>query len=271
MTISVKMVADSISPNGRRISTMQLTYPRFIHSEFMTHRMFSRNASSSRAIPVSKMLSNVWNDPATPVHWGTNMPGMQAKEELRPFRRLAARVLWKVAGRTMCAVAWCMSKIGLHKQVANRLLEPWQHIHVVVTATEWGNFFALRCHPDAQPEFQELALLMHRVWSMSVPRKLKYGDWHLPYVTFAERAQHSISEAIRVSAARCCRVSYMNHDGKKTTLDQDLGLYSKLVTADPPHMSPVEHQATPSPEDRFYFNLMGWQSNRWWIEAAATF
>jgi uncharacterized protein (UPF0147 family) len=271
MTINVKMVADSISPSGHRISTMQLTYPRFIHSEFMTHRMFSRNASSSRAIPVSRMLSNVWNDPATPVHWGTNMPGMQAREELRQFRRLAARVLWKVSGRTMCVVAWCMSRIGLHKQVANRLLEPWQHIHVVVTATEWDNFFALRCHPDAQPEFQELARLMQRVRDMSVPRQLRYGEWHLPYVTRAERAEYSISEAIRVSAARCCRVSYMNHDGKKTTLDQDLGLYNKLVTADPPHMSPVEHQATPSPDDRFYFNLRGWQSNRWWIEAAAKF
>ena len=270
MTISVKMIADSISPTGVRISTMQLTYPRFIHSELMTHRVFSRNASSSRAIPVSRMLSNVRTDPAMPIHWGTNKPGMQAGEELSPIKRLTAMSLWRIGGRLMCVVAWCMSKLGLHKQVANRLLEPWQHIHVVVTSTEWDNFFALRCHPDAQPEFQDLAKLMRRVMSMSLPRKLKYGEWHLPYVTLDERAEYSISDAVRVSAARCCRVSYMNHEGKNTTLDQDLDLYNKLVTAKPPHMSPVEHQATASPEDKFYFNLRGWQSNRWWIEAAAT-
>ena len=171
MTIEVKVIADSINSGGERITTMQLKYPRFIHSEFLTHRSFSRNASSSRAIPVSKMLRAVWHEPATPVYWGSNKPGMQAGAELPPFRRLASKVLWKGSGRVMCGVVWILSKLGLHKQVANRLLEPWQHIHVVVTSTEWQNFFDLRCHPDAQPEFQELAKQMRLMRNISSPVK----------------------------------------------------------------------------------------------------
>src|SRR5690606_30080072 len=119
---------------------MQLRYPRFIHAEFMTHRAFSRNASSSRAIPVHKMLSQVWNDPATPIHWGASRPGMQAREELKGWKRKAAQAIWKLAGRAACVFAWGAMKLGLHKQVANRILEPWQYIHVVVTATDWDNF-----------------------------------------------------------------------------------------------------------------------------------
>ena len=126
---------------------------------------------------------------------------------MHPFRRLAAKVLWKGAGRVMCVAAWTMSKLGLHKQVANRLLEPWQHIHVVVTSTEWENFFKLRCHPDAQPEFQALARQMQMALAASRPQELSNGDWHLPYINFFERWRLSIEEAIQVSAARCCRVS----------------------------------------------------------------
>ena len=137
MTTEVKIIADSISPTGVRITTMQLKYPRFIHSEFMTHRQFSRNASSSRAIPVSRMLKYVWNDPAIPIYWGSNKPGIQAGTELPTFRRLLAIGLWKLSGKAICIPVWCMAKLGLHKQVSNRLLEPWLHIHVVVTSTEW--------------------------------------------------------------------------------------------------------------------------------------
>lgn len=265
MTIDVKVIADSINKGGDRITTMQLKYPRFIHSEFMTHRAFTRNASSSRAIPVIKMILAVWNDPAMPVYWGSNKPGMQAGDELSPFGRLAAKVLWKGSGKVMCVAAWIMSKLGLHKQVANRLLEPWQHIHVVVTSTEWENFFKLRCHPDAQPEFQALAKKMKAVLAVSRPQEVVHGDWHLPYINFFEKWSLNIEEAVQVSAARCCRVSYVNHDGHQSPLDKDLALYHSLVNADPPHMSPVEHQAAALP-GHHYANFKGWASHRWMLE-----
>lgn len=272
MTIEVKVIADSINKGGDRITTMQLKYPRFIHSEFMTHRVFSRSASSSRAIPVSKMLRAIWSEPATPIYWGSNKPGMQAGAELPTFRRLAAKVLWKGAGRVMCVAAWIMSKLGLHKQVANRLLEPWQHIHVVVTSTEWENFFKLRCHPDAQPEFQALARKMKAMMAASTPREAAHGDWHLPYVNYFERKNLSTEEAIRVSAARCCRVSYLNHNGRDSILEDDVARYLSLVDANPPHMSPVEHQAMAYPFSPFRYtsvqfaNFHGWMSHRFQIE-----
>lgn len=268
MTIEVKVIADSINTGGDRITTMQLKYQRFIHSELLTHRVFSRNASSSRAIPVSKMLRAVWSDPATPIYWGSNKPGMQAGAELTPFRRLTAKVLWKGAGRAMCGVVWLMSKLELHKQVANRLLEPWQHIHVVVTSTEWENFFKLRCHPDAQPEFQALARPMQSALAASRPQELSNGDWHLPYINFFDRWNLSIEDAIQVSAARCCRVSYLNHEGHHSTLEEDVARYMSLVNADPPHMSPVEHQAMACTGAQFA-NFHGWKSHRFQIERCA--
>ena len=266
MTIEASVVADSVSYEGDRITTLQLKYPRFIHSELLTHRVFSRNASSSRAIPVKKMLAEVWNRPATPIHWGKNMAGMQAREELGAMRMGISKLLWRWSGRGMCAVVWLMDKVGLHKQVANRLLEPWQHIHVVVTATDWENFFALRCHPDAQPEFQDLALKMRSAMESSIPVKRAVGDWHLPYVTTSEREELPLKFAIEVSVARCCRVSYLNHGGSVSKVGEDLRLYDRLVSATPPHMSPTEHQATPGLWDMRYANFMGWQSHRWVLE-----
>lgn len=157
MTISAKIVADSISPAGGRLVTMELCYPRFIHSEFLTHRMFSRNASSSRAIPVEKMLQQVQENPAMPVHWGKNQPGMQAREEIFPN---TGKDLWKIYAKQTAKNAEELNLIGYHKQVVNRLLEPFQYIKVIVTATEWDNFFKLRLHEDAQPEMYELARCM---------------------------------------------------------------------------------------------------------------
>lgn len=266
MTISASIVADSVGPTWIRITTMSLVYPRFIHSEFMTHRIFSRNASSSRAIPIKRMLSQVWSDPATPVHWGANMPGMQAEEELSGFKKDLAKFLWKWTGRAVCVPVWLMSKLGLHKQVANRLLEPWQHIHVVVTATEWSNFFRLRCHHMAQPEIRELAESMLRLLSLSTPRQLIAGEWHLPYVDALELKRLSTEEAIKVSAARCCRVSYLNHGGVKPTKQEDFSLYDRLMKADPPHMSPIEHQAMAMSANGDYANFHGWASHRFLVE-----
>jgi hypothetical protein len=272
MGIEAKVVADSVwigpeeSSSRHRITTLQLKYNRFIHAEFMTHRVFSRNASSSRAIPVKKMLAQVWNDPATPLSWGKNQSGMQAKEELSGWKRWAAEKLWRGAGKVACVVAWTMDKVGLHKQVANRILEPWQYIHVIVTATEWTNFFELRNHPDAQPEIHELAELMFTAMINSDPRECAPWDLHLPYVTLEEFQTHPQNLLRKLSAARCARVSYLTHDGLTPNIDNDIKLHDRLVGSKPIHASPVEHQAKPSGDDEFHKNFKGWIQYREEVE-----
>lgn len=254
MTITAQIIADSISPEGIRLTTMQLRYPRFIHAEFMTHRMFSRNASSSRAIPVAKMIEDLRRDPAMPVYWGSNKPGMQAGDEIESSMRDRAVQAWLDAmEHSIEIVEWMTEVAELHKQIANRILEPWAHINVVVTATDWENFFTLRAHADAQPEIKALALEMLNAMAGNQPRHLKPGEWHLPYITDEERrdAYHGPSQTPewdllkKVSVARCARVSYLTHDGRQTTVEEDLQLYDRLVGAQPLHASPAEHQATP--------------------------
>lgn len=243
MSISAKIIADSISPAGVRLTTMELNYHRFIHSEFMTHRMFSRNASSSRAIPVSKMLEQVQQNPALPIHWGRNQPGMKANRELATLGLEHAKAHWvEAATRSAESVSW-LNFIGLHKQVTNRLLEPFQYIKVIVTATEWANFFKLRLHDDAQPEIHQLAIRMQEAMNYSYPIELEPGQWHLPYVSFDERSRITREEAIKCSVARCARVSYLNHDNSSPDITKDIALSAKLLEAG--HMSPFEHQGTP--------------------------
>lgn len=267
--MKVQIIADSIAPNGVRLTTMQLTYQRFFHSEFMTHRVFSRNASSSRAIPVRKVLSQVWNDPATPIHWGANQAGMQAKGQLKGVKLALAKGLWKWAGRAACVFAWGMMKVGLHKQVANRLLEPWQYIHVVVSSTDWDNFFELRDHPDAQPEIQALARDMKFALTASVPRRLALGQWHLPYVEQDLADNDTLLPMFKkISVARCARVSYALHDGSYPSTAKDVELHDRLVASRPRHSSPAEHQATPSllSTDRSG-NFRGWVQYRQMLES----
>lgn len=263
--ILVKVVADSIY-NGVRLTTLQLRYHRYIHGEFMTHRVFSRNASSSRAIPVKTMLKQVWNDPAMPVHWGVNRPGMQAKEELSGWKVKAAKFAWRTAAKVACVGAWTLSKIGVHKQLANRLLEPWQFIHVIVTATEWDNFLLLRDHPDAQPEIQELASKIKYAMEDSTPDILRAGQWHLPFVTLDERRHYDLSNCIKMSVARCARVSYLTHDGKVPNIEKDIALHDTLVVSKPIHASPAEHQATPSKAFYFHKNFKDWVQYRTYVE-----
>lgn len=267
MTIIAQIIADSVSPEGIRLTTMQLRYPRFIHAEFMTHRVFSRNASSSRAIPVTKMIEDLRRDPAMPVYWGSNKPGMQAGNELTGIDLKDAQIYWREAMNDAIRNAEKLIDLGLHKQIANRILEPWAHINVVVTATDWDNFFALRRHEDAQPEIKALADAMWDAMEMSNPSHLEPDDWHLPYVTHADWDASSSLDTIddrqqllcRVSVARCARVSYLTHDGRQTTIEEDLALYDRLVGSQPIHASPAEHQATP--DDKWH--AMGQGLNQW--------
>lgn len=269
--ITAKVIAHSINRfHSKPIITLQLRYPRFIHSELMTHRDFSRNASSSRAIPTPKMIEQVRNEPAMPVHWGKNQPGMQAFEEVHPADMALAKGLWLQAAKEAADLAEEMHALGLHKQVINRILEPFQYISVIVTATEWDNFFELRNHADADPTIKALAQAMLAAIEGSTPRLLEDHEWHLPYVTDEERANMDWATLCKVSAARCARVSYLTHDGATPSIEKDLALYERLVGSRPLHASPIEHQALPAPEaHNRWGNFNGWIQNRKLIEVAA--
>ncbi len=262
MTISAKIIADSISDAGIRITTMELEYPRFIHSEFMTHRMFSRNAASSRAIPVEKARARLMDDPAMPIRWGANQGGMQAKMEDIEDRSFA-KTLWFLARDFAVMQADLLAGLGLHKQWCNRLTEPFTHIKVIVTSTEWDNFFALRLHPDAQPEIMELARVMKVAMDESTPKGMMNGDWHVPYyqdgiwrksgyVNITQDdivdpdGKHSnacsLEDALMISASCCAQVSYRSLND---SLEKARDMYQRLVASEPIHASPFEHQATP--------------------------
>lgn len=254
-TISAKVVADSISTEGIRLTTLLCRYPRFIHAEFMTHRVFSRNASSSRAIPVKRLIESVMQDTAMPIYWGRNQPGMQAGEDhhAKVENAYGAMVTreqaWIEERDRAVRKAEAYDRAGYHKQIVNRLLEPFSHITVVVTATEWSNFFALRRHPDAEPHMHLLADRMFEAMEASKPELRLVGEWHLP---FAELESLPLNGGhpdwdlgIRLSVARCARTSYLTHEGKPPVIEDDLALYDRLVGAVPLHASPAEHQATP--------------------------
>lgn len=293
METKVVVIADSVSPLGKRITTLQAEYQRFIHAEFMTHRMFSRNAGSSRATPTKHLLDIVRNEPAMPIHWGKNQPGMQAREEntepvlIPPYLYAAfeewygeegaresrymvpPQAAWRFSVWLAAGMAEAFSNAGYHKQVSNRLIEPGSWIKVVVTATDWENFYELRCHPDAQPEFQHLAVMIREAMAASTPRKIGVNEWHLPYVSEEELQTLGIMACRKLSTARCARVSYMTHDGKKPDVVKDIDLHDKLVAQRPLHASPAEHQATPLTFDRYCKNLHGWMSYRHILEDQA--
>lgn len=243
---SAKIIADSIGYYGgstSRLTTIQLRYPRLVHSELMTHRVFSRNASSSRAIPVAKMIEQVRNDPAAPYVWTTNKPGMQGDVVTDPELIAKYDQMWIEAANQAADNAEVLMGEGLHKQVVNRILEPFQWISVIVTATEWANWFELRNHKDADPTIKRLAEVMLAAMEASEPKHLIAGEWHLPYVSKEEKSALPIATLVKISAARCARVSYLTHDGEFPDVDKDIALYERLVGSRPLHASPIEHQA----------------------------
>jgi thymidylate synthase ThyX len=265
MSYYVEIVADSIGPNNARITTFSLRYPRMVHAELMTHRVFSRNASSTRAVPVAKMIEWVQTDPAMPVFWGRNRKGMQATEELTPAEVAACEARWLEARDNAVRTAKALMATGAHKQVAGRVLEPFAHVNVVVTGTSFANFFAQRCHEDAQPDMQVLAVKMARAYRDSTPRRLDEGRWHLPFVTEEERAGNDDYFAgfawAKVATARCARVSYKTFDGRAPHVADDVRLYGELLAGR--HMSPFEHAAIASDDPRLRSgNFVGWHQYR---------
>jgi len=272
---SAKVIEYSISQSKVELITFQLVYPRFIHAEVMTHRLFSRNAMSSRAVPVAKMIEQIRKSPAMPVHWGANQPGMQAKAELEGEALATVKAAWLEAAATSADIAERMMNAGVHKQVANRILEPYQWMQTIVTATEWNNWNELRVHEDAEPNIFLLATLMNESRALAAVTLREYypaqaKGWHLPYITLDEREQHGNDPMflVKASAARCARVSYLTHDGSAPDLNKDLQLYDRLVGSKPLHASPVEHQAYPMNSDELTFsgNFYGWNQYRKMVE-----
>ena len=266
MAITVKVLADSLAPCGKRLTTMEWTYPRSIHSEIMTHRMLSKNSASSRAIPTEKLIQRVLDDPFIPEYIGANKSGMQAGAELNEVQKEDARKIWLDGRDQAVKSAQRLLALGVHKQVVNRIIEPWMWITIIVSATEWENVWGLRCHPMAEPHFQKLAYTARDAMAASVPKELKEGEWHLPlifpedaealgYVDASEggrrvRTKAEFDEVVmKISVGRCARVSYLTHDGKRE-LDKDIELHDRLVVQQPLHASPAEHvaQALATPE-----------------------
>jgi hypothetical protein len=263
--ISAKIVLDSVSSvTGSRMVTYEIECHRYIWAEVLTHKMLSRNAASSRAIPVAKMFDQC---KAEPIYWGKNKSGMQATEECFSLvtidntfslSSLQREYAWDYAKQKAIRVAKAMADAGYHKQITNRLTEPFQMMKAVISATEWDNFFWLRNHEAAQPEIAELARCMYEARQQSVPQILHAGEWHLPYVEcnrenggalshkiytdgFDLGFQYlSIEDALKVSAARSAAVSFRNCD---YGLEKSREVWERLVGDERKHSSAMEHCA----------------------------
>lgn len=287
MGYSAQVIADSVRVGGsstskipsHRLTTLLVSYPRFVHAEHMRHRMGSYCVASSRARPVESIIEEVMTDPVLPIYWGQNQKGMSARRELSPGNRVKAeyRIL-KLRDQAVAIVKELIhlnsdfpeeTAVGLHKQIANRYLEPWMWVTVLMTATEWDNFFFLRCHPDAQPEIRHIAELMRDAMAASTPVPLIPGEWHVPFIRqedrndavnvwigggYADSPNPQWTILKQVSVGRCARTSYLTHLGTRD-LREDIRLHGDLLSGafklppEPMHLSPFEHVATPLSED----------------------
>ena len=297
---SAKVIADSVGPHDVRATTIQATYPRFIHSEVLTHRDRARNSASSRAIPwkakakdrltiaeISKiggmltgeadalgtyeyyipkcMYSMIMRNPVIPLSFDVEQRGMQSGESVAKQDEC---VLQWIAGRN--AAVRCadeLASMGVHKSLVNRVVEPWMWITVVMTATTWDNFFKLRIHPAAEKHFNHVAVMIRDAINASKPRLLGVDEWHLPFVDDSERYL-SIYDLKRISAGRCARVSYLTHDGRRD-LSADIALAERLINPGDGvmHASPFEHQLQCLSYGTVSIGCFkGWRSFRWKLE-----
>jgi thymidylate synthase ThyX len=283
MAFEAEIFADSISPDEIRLTTFQITFPRFILAEVNTHRMLSRNSASSRAIPVKKAIKMVEEDPFIPEEFGQNKAGMSWDASLDEVKSKRSRLVWEDAMKEAIYAAGVLDEMEVHKALANRILEPFKWHTAIITATEWSNFFGLRTDANAQPEFRKIALMMQELMQYSEPVVLQPGQWHLPLVQYHEMVNEaklptdctgpiSIDWEFwkKIAVGRCARVSYLTHDGKRE-LDKDVQLHDQLRTNG--HLSPFEHIATPCepywneanklvPDMKFYGNFRGWWQYR---------
>lgn len=241
---SVTVIADTQHPIVpiSRITTFQVYAPRYLLAEVNTHGVLAKSAASSRAIPIAKRIEMVQREPWVPDAFGKNRPGMQSTEVLDDEAQKAAQRIWSDAIEDALEHASCMKDIDVHKQYANRVLEPYVYYSGVLTATEWDNFWWLRTNTDADPGFQVLAQKMKEAYDASVP---KVSSYHLPYISKEEfEAIEDIDLLMKISAVRCARVSYVSLEtGKPTTVEEDFKLIEKLTKPTGAHLSPFDHPA----------------------------
>lgn len=270
MSFEARIVLDSIAPCGKRLTTIVARYPRFIHSEILTHRDRARNSASSRAIPWPKMMAAINETPVIPIRWGSEQKGMQTGGEIDTPDE--ATRIWLNARDYAVKAAQQLADLGVHKSLCNRLTEPWMWITVVMTATEWKNFFRLRCHPDAEIHFQQIAGMIRDALETSTPRQPEWfgvednEGWHLPFVTSNDLEGllwgHTLQEIKKISAARCARVSYLTHDGKRDP-QQDIVLFDRLANGSGfGHWSPMEHVAMALDKPERSGPFIGWKQFR---------
>lgn len=236
--IKAEMVAASINAaTGQKIATMKVVMPRYILAEFNTHRVFSRNSASSRAIPFAKMVKSVKENPFVPIAWQKDHKGMQGtkyfttKDQIalpHPTLRQVSDVdaptafteLWSRVREEDILHAEFLNRKGLTKQMANRRLEADMYHTVLITATEFENFFNLRCPQYAMSDVADtfykskkslmakhgpgfallsevdwlqmnkgqadihmmaLAEAMYDCYNEAEFKELQPGNWHLPF------------------------------------------------------------------------------------------
>lgn len=264
--IKVTVIADSISESGKRMTTFELEFFRFILPELNTHRAISKNLQSSRAVPLKSSIQMVKDNPAIPVHFGKNQPGMMSREEFEEPELEAMKQLWNVALTQATSIATVMEYHKPHKQWAARILEPFMITKAVLSGTDWDNLLWLRDDEEAQPEFQEAASGISLALQQSTPILLMSGQYHLPYINqvFHDQKQTfldsngeelTLEDAKKISASCCAQISYRKMNDSK---EKALEIYGKLFSGRKPHMSPTEHQATPIPLNVSPFNPMSW-------------
>ena len=252
--ITAKVIADSINETGQRLTTFELEFPRLILSECNTHGAIEKNTSSSRAIPVSKMLDHILQQNLKPIYFGSKKSGMQAGEELEGVSLEVAKGLWEDSLEKAVFYANQLDALGVAKEVSNRITEPYQLIKAVWSATDWDNFFNLRLERDADPNICMLAYKMYEALSESEPVLLKKGQYHLPYVNIGWNGKGdiayfddgfnviSLEDAIKISVASCAQVSYRTEG---MTLEKAEKIWNMLVKSEVVHASPLTHIATP--------------------------
>lgn len=278
MNYHAEILADSISPDGVRLTTMLTVYPRFIHSEMLRHRTFSHSVASSRAIPTEKQIEMVRTNPFVPATFNKRVKGMGVGEEFDSGQAADAKEVWMDAAEDMATAAERLNIIGLDKSRANRIMEPFIWVSDIITGTEWDNFFALRDHEAAQPEFQTLAKLMRKVRDASTPDKLQRGEWHLPLVDIDEAGEMTTELLIKISAGRIARESYAKSQEYEV---QEASIKRAESLTGAGHWSPFEHQAkVPEWYDPGHYGSMGpigkvggglkdvyWGNLRGWVQA----
>lgn len=244
----------------KRIATFVITIPKFLQAQINSHRALSRNSGSSRAIPAKMIRKRVIENPFIPVEFGHNQPGMRGGKEVSGLPLVFAKQCWLWARFIPCFFHYVGEKLNIHKEVLNRLIEPWMFTEVVLTATEWSNFIKLRSDNAAQPEIQIIAKEIKMLLENEKPQILKTGEWHLPFVAPEEMVKYDLENSQKISAARCARVSYKLYDGSASNIDKDVALCDKLIKDG--HWSPFEHIAMATDTLGRSGNFVGWNQYR---------